>query len=87
MASTNCVDGHWCPVDRVSRTTVPIHGVPTSMPWCHALGVMDMCRVSSTCIGCPGHVMVIYPDFPLDMTGLFPGEDLILILANKMQDF
>ena len=31
--------------------------------------------------------MVIYPDFPLDMTGLFPGEDLILILANKMQDF
>ena len=31
--------------------------------------------------------MVIYPDFPLDLTGFFPGKHLINFLANKMQDF
>ena len=30
---------------------------------------------------------VIYPDFPLDFTGFFPGKLLIQFLANKMQDF
>ena len=30
---------------------------------------------------------VIYPDFPLDLSGFFQGQDLIQFLANKMQDF
>ena len=30
---------------------------------------------------------MIYPDFPLDLTGLFPGKHLIQFLANKMHDF
>ena len=28
---------------------------------------------------------VIYPDFPLYLTGFFPGRHLIQFLANKMQ--
>ena len=32
--------------------------------------------------------ILICPDFPFDLTGIFPGTHLIqLILANKMQDF
>ena len=50
-------------------------------------------------ICCPSHVpigrgnkvagvqRVIYPDFPLDLTGFFSGKHLIQILADKMQDF
>ena len=30
---------------------------------------------------------VIYPDFPLDLTGFFGGRHLIQFRANKMQDF
>ena len=30
---------------------------------------------------------VIYPDFPLDLTGFFPGKLLIQNLAEQMQDF
>ena len=31
--------------------------------------------------------ILICPEFPLDLTGFFPGKHLIqLILANKMQD-
>ena len=29
---------------------------------------------------------VIYPNFPLDLTGFFPGKHLIQFLANKMQN-
>ena len=30
---------------------------------------------------------MIYPDFPLDLIGFFPGKHLIQFLAYKMQDF
>ena len=30
---------------------------------------------------------VIYPEFPLDLTGFFPGRHLIQFLPDKMQDF
>ena len=30
---------------------------------------------------------VIYPEFPLDLTGFFSGKHLIHFLVNKMQDF
>ena len=30
---------------------------------------------------------MIYPDFPLDLTGFFLEKHLIQFLANKMQDF
>ena len=29
----------------------------------------------------------IYPDFPPNLTGIFPGKHLIQFLANNMQDF
>ena len=32
-------------------------------------------------------LIVIYPDFPLDLTGFFPGKHLTQFLANKMHDF
>ena len=30
---------------------------------------------------------VIYPDFPLELTGFFQRKHVIQFLANKMQDF
>ena len=35
----------------------------------------------------PARRPMIYPDFPLDLTGFFSGKHLVLFLANKMQDF
>ena len=44
-------------------------------------------RTSASCGSRRRVFGVIYPDFPLDLTGLFPGKHLIQFLANKMHDF
>ena len=39
------------------------------------------------CIGSLAEHYVIYPDFPLELTGFFPGKHLIHFLVLKMKDF